>query len=124
MASEHMNCPHCGAQLQKSAAAQVLGEMGRSTIIGAPETVSCPACGGSIDTQEMIRGKHDTSKWAATIGVICILVFIGGLIGFQSEEYGWGETFVRAFVITIGAGIALGILGVILDVLAWLVKRK
>lgn len=60
MKSETFRCPHCGTQLDKSAAAWVMGEADIPTDgSGIPSNVSCPACGGAISTEAMVRGKYD-----------------------------------------------------------------
>ena len=67
MKSETFRCPHCRAELKKSAAAFVLGEAKSSVVMGGMDpTVTCPACGGSIETQSMIEGKYDVGKVASS----------------------------------------------------------
>ncbi|TRX03224.1 hypothetical protein [Flavobacterium gawalongense] len=64
MPSETFYCPHCKRQLTKSAQHYVQGEIleSKSPFISLGEPplyVTCPACGGRIDTMKMIKGEYD-----------------------------------------------------------------
>jgi hypothetical protein len=89
MKSETFFCPHCRSQLKKSAQAWVLGEVQDTpgaTYVGIGEraqTVTCPACGGAIDSAAMIAGKYDGGGGAGAegaagclVGVVAILLLI------------------------------------------------
>jgi hypothetical protein len=78
--SETFYCPHCRRQLTKSPLAFIRGEMERGVIMGGDvPTVTCPGCGGAIDTQKMIDGKYDyiEKPWQTILKtVIGIAVFV------------------------------------------------
>ena len=96
MKSETFRCPHCGRQLQKSAAAWVLGEAGQADLAeAAAQDISCPACGGAISTKAMVSGAYDggvSSNEAAgcltwifgTVAATTLLVTVTPLGGWWS----------------------------------------
>lgn len=106
MKPETFQCPHCHAQLTKSAAAWVLGEAGQGDIAEEVRPiVTCPGCGGPISTKAMVEGRYDYSN---TMGAIWFLLWIPASIiisaifnlGFWSSV-GLGFLLAGAVVITI-----------------------
>lgn len=87
MPSETFYCPHCKSQLTKSAQAYVLGEIVKSKapFMGLGEManyVTCPGCGGRIDSMKMIKGEYDYSS-ADGWTTLMVLVIIAAVIVFK-----------------------------------------
>ena len=84
MPSETFYCPHCKRQLTKSAQAYVLGEIikSRAPFMGLGEMapfVTCPGCGGRIDSMKMVKGEYDYNSedgWT----IIKVLVIIAAVL--------------------------------------------
>lgn len=84
MPSETFYCPHCKRQLTKSAQAYVLGEIikSRAPFMGLGEMapfVTCPGCGGRIDSMKMVKGEYDYNSedgWT----IIMVLVIIAAVL--------------------------------------------
>lgn len=84
MPSETFYCPHCKRQLSKSAQAYVLGEIieSKAPFMGLGEMapfVTCPGCGGRIDSMKMIKGEYDYNSedgWT----IIMVLVIIASVL--------------------------------------------
>jgi hypothetical protein len=108
MKSSTFYCPHCQANLTKSAAAQVLGEADSYFAFGAP-VVTCPACGGAIDAKAMIEGKLDKRPGAKTwVKIGTFAVFLLAMIVCMGE----GLSFWVALIISLVAGgLFNGVLG-------------
>jgi endogenous inhibitor of DNA gyrase (YacG/DUF329 family) len=125
MSTEFMGCPHCGTEIQKSAAAQILGGAGRFMVMGeAPKTVNCPACGQPIDVQAMLDGKYDRSRWPETVGAIGFLLFVGSVIAFRGMGEDWLPAFGWAFLVAAVASVILATLGRLVGgLLRWLRRR-
>jgi hypothetical protein len=84
MPLETFYCPHCKRQLTKSAQAYVLGEIikSRAPFMGLGEMapfVTCPGCGGRIDSMKMVKGEYDYNSedgWT----IIMVLVIIAAVL--------------------------------------------
>ncbi len=86
-------CPHCQAQLTKSAQAYVLGEMlsnkqASFVAFGDAENlppVVCPACGRAIDSNAMVAGRYDERRGSdrslTLVAWIVVLVIL--MAGFK-----------------------------------------
>lgn len=84
MPSETFYCPHCNRQLTKSAQAYVLGEIVKSKapFLGLGEMaqyVTCPGCGGRIDSMKMVKGEYDYNS-ADGWTTLMVLVVIAAVI--------------------------------------------
>jgi hypothetical protein len=83
MPSETFYCPHCKRQLTKSAQAYVLGEILKSKapfmgLGGMAPYVSCPGCGGRIDSMKMVKGEYDFNSvdgWTVLLIIAAVIVF-------------------------------------------------
>jgi hypothetical protein len=119
-ASSKFNCPHCLVSLTKSAAAEVLGSMGASMGSGAylgslASSVTCPACGGAIDTQKMIAGHFDHEQGSALGCVFAAVFIIGGTYWINAAT---GYNVFASAGLAFGLFAALG-LGVALLLTFW-----
>ena len=109
--SDTFHCPHCGVSLTKSAAASILGQVG-GFAGHVPPSVTCPGCGGDIDTRKMIAGDYDMGAspiafLLSAIGFVAATLWLRSATGFN-----W---FFSAGIVW-GALIALG--------LGWLAAKK
>lgn len=79
-------CPHCKSTLYKSEQMMMLSEIhqggGSYMAFTSTETITCPACGGTIDAGEVIAGKHDrkagplaTAFAVLVLAAICFALF-------------------------------------------------
>jgi hypothetical protein len=103
MKSSTFYCPHCQANLTKSAAAQVLGDVKRFIVLGSPPKVTCPACGGDLDARAMIDGQYDKPPGAGDwVSGVASFVFLIVTIGLAV----WGLSFWVAIIIgLVAAGL-------------------
>lgn len=107
MKSEYFFCPHCRTKLQKSAAAFVMGEAKNAIVMGGmASSVTCPACGGAIDSQAMIAGKYDPPK-ASWVETLIFFLWIGATI-FLMVQFDFG--FWSAIGIATGGIVLLALL--------------
>ncbi len=106
MKSEFFYCPHCGGKLQKSAAAQVMGEVGRFIAFGDP-VITCPRCRGEMDSMSMIDGLYDKAPLYPRIGSIGGFLVLVGIIASMMH---WDFPFWQALVAGVaGVGVFLSV---------------
>ena len=85
MPSETFYCPQCSRKLTKSAQAYILGETMTSkdssfvVLGGMAGTVTCPACGRTIDAKRMIAGEYDHISRSGN-GYISVVGFAAGFV--------------------------------------------
>ncbi len=94
MPSQTFYCPHCKAQLTKSAQAYVMGEAyaNQSTFISMgspPSDVICPGCRGRIDAMKMIKGEYDRGISDPNTGYYLWGMIIGPLIFRFAFHWSW-----------------------------------
>jgi hypothetical protein len=108
MPSETFYCPHCKRQLTKSAQAYVLGEIVKSKapfmgLSGMAPYVSCPGCGGRIDSMKMVKGEYDYNS-ADGWTVLMVLLIIAAVIIFKFVlQWSW----VAAIIVGLIGGVLL-----------------
>jgi hypothetical protein len=99
--SEKFRCPRCSAVLTKSPMAVIIGGAGGFIGFGSmPSFITCPSCGGPIETDAMIRGDfdvHEPSGWA-TLAVLGLLA--GGTALLHSRA---DLGLVPSFIVTLVA---------------------
>lgn len=99
MPSERFVCPHCGRSLTKSAQAYVLGEMGRGAVMGSlPPAVTCPGCGGAIDTGKMIAGDYDPPGFSAASIAPFLVAFAAFALTMGYTDGSWWLALVAAAI--------------------------
>lgn len=106
--SETFHCPHCRIRLKKSPGASMLGEMQSGIVFGSmPPSVTCPSCGGAIDTQKMIAGEYDPQN--SLIGLVIAIVSLGGVFWLCSKNgFGVWASIGISYAALIGIGLLLG----------------
>ncbi len=112
MPSQNFYCPHCRQQLTKSAQAYVLGEAiaQKSTFIGLGEMapyVTCPGCGGRINSMKMIKGEYDLHPAEQKYFWVVLLGMLIGILFFKFVVY-W--SWVASFFVGAIAGAMIGML--------------
>jgi DNA-directed RNA polymerase subunit RPC12/RpoP len=105
MPSETFYCPHCKRQLTKSAQAYVLGEILKSKapfmgLGGMAPYVSCPGCGGRIDSMKMVKGEYDFNSvdgWTVLLIIAAVIIF----------KFVFHWSWVAAIIIGLISGVLL-----------------
>src|SRR5687767_14406202 len=117
MPSETFYCPQCKRQLTKSAQAYVLGEAieQQSKFIvmdGAPPDITCPGCGGRIDSMKMIKGDYDVDPVTQKYSGLYVLGIFGAPFVFRFA-------FHWSWIASILAGLFAGALAaqIIIEIL-------
>ena len=117
MPSQTFYCPHCRRQLTKSAQAYVLGEAiaQKSIFIGLGEMapyVTCPGCGGRIDSMKMVKGEYDLHPTEQKYFWIFLLGMAAGIPFFRFVvKWSW----VASIFVGLIAGVMLG--AIILEII-------
>lgn len=120
MASQTFYCPHCKTQQTKTDKAYLLGaayENDSLFMLDSPLDLTCPGCGGSIDSMKMIQGLYDLDPvtqdylWmygAGPVGSPFILKFVA--------HWSWVPSILAGFV---GGLLAAHIIIVIIKLFKW-----
>jgi rubrerythrin len=63
MVSKRIRCPQCKTVLIKNATYVAMGHLKGFSATGVKKSETCPACGASMDTLDIINGKYDVHWW-------------------------------------------------------------